>query len=95
MDTTEAVLAWLRAQFPDARIALVRDRGTVERGTQGFTIRHGASHRVLEVSEEFLEDLDPDDVWSELEHFQVAAVLAEQPTAIVIVTTIGLRFKED
>lgn len=94
MDTTEAVLTWLREQFPDARIGLLRDAGTFDRGTQGFTIHRGGRQRVLEVSDEFLDDIHPEDVGAEFEHFQVAAALAEHPSATAIVTTTGLRFME-
>lgn len=94
MSSLEAVLQYLRTSIPEADVAPFRDPEAARRGVVGFTVVHGETHLVLEVSVEFLEDVEPEHVWAELERRRVLQELVANPTAVVVVTTDGVLVRD-
>lgn len=94
MSSLEAVLQYLRSSIPGADVAPIRDPEAARRGVVGFTIAHGETYLLLEVAVEFLEDMEPEHVWAELERRRVLQELVANPTAVVVVTTDGVLLRD-
>ena len=93
-ERVEAVKRFLQAEFPGARIEVIRDAQSGRAAVVYFDVDDAEKAYALEVSEEFLDDLAPDQLGEELRRRGTGAQLRCSPRPqVVLLTTHGFAVR--